>query len=350
MNFKKSINKYRGKVMHSLTNHIGGDGNGIDPDSISDLQVKRVLISRPNSRLGNQLLITPLVQEISNLFPNCKIDLFVRGNIAPILFENYENVDRIIRLPKKPFKELVKYMQVWTSLRKYKYDIVINATESSSSGRISTKIAHSKIKLFNDMDENLKSRYKDYMHMAKSPVYNLRKDLAALGLKGVEDQNMPFLDIKLSEDEKRKGKEVLDSIVPNDKKTICIYTFATGDKCYPPSWWEPFYSRLKAEYEDRYNILEVLPAENVSQINFKATFYYSRNLREMAALIGETAIFITGDCGVMHLASAAHTPTVGFFSVSNMKRYEPYNKGSIGINTNDTDIDGIMKEIGKILN
>jgi ADP-heptose:LPS heptosyltransferase len=51
--------------------------------------------------LGNQLLITPLVQEVTDTFPNCKIDLFVKE--TAIIFENYENIDSIIKLPKKAF-------------------------------------------------------------------------------------------------------------------------------------------------------------------------------------------------------------------------------------------------------
>ena len=46
-------------------------------------KIKRILICRPNHRLGNLLLITPLIQEISETFPDCKIDLFVKGGIAP---------------------------------------------------------------------------------------------------------------------------------------------------------------------------------------------------------------------------------------------------------------------------
>ncbi|MBK5722458.1 glycosyltransferase family 9 protein [Dysgonomonas sp. Marseille-P4677] len=348
MSFKRKINRFRGVLMHSLTKYVGR--SSFDGESLRDsnIEVKRVLVSRPNSRLGNQLLITPLVQEVSNRFPGCKIDLFVRGNIAPILFENNENIDRIIRLPKKPFKELLKYLGVWMSLRKYHYDIVINGDQHSSSGRISTQIVNARYKFSSDIDEDLNARYKDYRHMAKFPIYNLRNDLEKLGMK-TENTEIPLLDINLTDTEIKKGKELLDTIVSNDKKTICIYTFATADKCYPPSWWEPFYDRLKSEYAEKYNILEVLPAENVSQINFQALSYYSKDLREMAALIHNTEIFITGDCGVMHLASAAHTPTIGLFSVSNLERYEPYNKGSLGIDTNKTDTEGIIKEIDKIL-
>ncbi|MDN3710364.1 hypothetical protein QW060_26425 [Myroides ceti] len=65
------------------------------------MTVKRVLISRPNNRLGNQLMMTPLVHEVIDTFPNCTIDLFVRGTLSPIIFENYKEVETIYNLPKK---------------------------------------------------------------------------------------------------------------------------------------------------------------------------------------------------------------------------------------------------------
>jgi hypothetical protein len=64
------------------------------------------------------------------------------------------------------------------------------------------------------------------------------------------------------------------------------------------------YDRLKAEYSN-YNIIEVLPVENVSQIGFKAPTFYSKDVREIGALMANTEVFIGGDSGIMHLASAS---------------------------------------------
>jgi len=158
-----------------------------------------------------------------------------------------------------------------------------------------------------------------------------------------------LLNIKLNNDELSGGKELLKTLVPPIKKTLSIYTFATGAKCYSKEWWLPFYERLVDEFGDTYNILEVLPMENVSQINFKAPAYYSKNIREMASVMANTEIYIGADCGIMHLASAAQIPVLGLFSKSNILTYEPYGNGSIGMNTNKKGIDAYIMEIKKIL-
>ncbi|HTG65572.1 MAG TPA: hypothetical protein VL859_04275, partial [Flavobacterium sp.] len=107
MSFKSEINVVRRKITHSLTKNIGSNKLDKNHDPNLKIDFKNVLISRPNHRLGNLLLISPLVQEINSIFPDCKIDLFVKGNLAPIIFENYPSVENYIVLPRKPFENLI---------------------------------------------------------------------------------------------------------------------------------------------------------------------------------------------------------------------------------------------------
>ncbi|MEN2401885.1 glycosyltransferase family 9 protein [Flavobacterium sp. MC2016-06] len=346
MSILKKINVVRRSLMRNLTKNMGNSGiNKGGP--IDKTKIKKVLISRPNKRLGNLLLITPLVQEVTATFPDCKIDLFVKGTLAPIVFENYENVDKIIHLPKRPFKELIKYLKVWTLIRKGKYDLVINVDQNSSSGRLAVQFSRAKYKFFGDLPENVQLEHDDYEHIAKYPVYNFRYFLAQVGLENKEP--VALLDLKLSQKEITNGKNILNKIIDEKKKTIAIFTFATGEKCYCVSWWEEFYAALKEEYQD-YNIIEVLPVENVSQINFAAPSFYSKDVREIGSVLANTTVFIGADSGIMHLSSASKAPTVGLFSGSNIKKYEPYGNNSIGLDTNVLTVPDFIKAISAILN
>jgi ADP-heptose:LPS heptosyltransferase len=347
MTFKRRINSIRRKLMNSITKNIG---SSYSEPKIGDFKIddiKKILIIRPNHRLGNQLLLTPVVQEVINIFPGCEVDLFVKGGVAFPVFENYEEVNQIIQLPKKPFSNLFKYAKSWFSITNKKYDLVINGDKNSSSGRLLTQLANAKIKVFGESYIELENTFQDYKHISKAPIYNLRHYLNKLGFNN-NDHELPLLDIKLSKAEISSGKTILDNIIKNDKKTICIYTNATGDKCYSEDWWEIFYSRLLKEYPN-YNIIEMLPIENISKINFQAPHFYSKDIREMAAIIKNTSIFIAADNGVMHLASAALVPCIGFFSVTNENVYAPYGNGSMALNTNNTNIEDWIISINKIL-
>ncbi|TDO97728.1 glycosyltransferase family 9 protein [Flavobacterium sp. 245] len=343
----KKVNVFRRNIMRSLTKNIGRSDLQ-SSEQIDNSKIKKVLISRPNKRLGNLLLITPLIQEVTETFPNCKIDLFVKGTLAPIVFENYKNIDKIIDLPKKPFKELIKYLKVWTLIRKQNYDVAINVDQNSSSGRLAVKFSNARFKIFGDLPENVKLPYEDYDHIAKYPVYNFRY---ALSQFGAEDKKEPvaLIDLKLSPDEIAKGKAILKGIVDENKKSIAIFTYATGEKCYCVEWWEEFYAALKKEYEADYNIFEILPVENVSQINFQAPSFYSKDVREIGSVMANSVIFIGADSGIMHLASASKVPTVGLFSGANVKKYEPYGNNSLGVDTNTNSIPEFIRIINSIL-
>lgn len=348
MNISNKIQVLRRIITKSLTRHFGKSEQNFILDEDISTDIKKVLISRPNHRLGNQLLIIPLVQEVINTFHNCKIDLLLQGNLGPIIFKNYPQIDQIIKLPRKPLKEFLKYIKVWISIKQKYYDLVINVVCESSSGRLSTKLSNAKFKIFGDVSELVKQQSDNFEHIAKSPIYVFRDFLLKIGHTKIQ-KSIPSINIKLTDLEIKKGKEILDNLVDSKKKTISIFTFATADKCYSESWWLPFYDKLKNEFPN-YNILEILPVENISQINFKAPSFYSKDIREMASVIENTKVFIIADSGIMHLGCATNTPTIGLFSRANMMEYQPYGNKNTAINTNLIDKDGCIQIVKNILN
>jgi ADP-heptose:LPS heptosyltransferase len=339
----KSINYYRRRITRYLTNTLIKTKKEIPVDLPEGFEFKTILISRPNHRLGNLLLITPILEEIAINYPNCKVDIFAKGGLANILFSEYKNINTIYELPRKPFKAIIKYLWIWIKLKSKSYDLVINVVQGSSSGRISVKIANAKYKLYNTTNESLKNSVSDYSHMAKNTVYNLRNLIDKYNIK---TSSVPCLNIKLSLDEIQHGKALLDNYIQNKKeKTILLFTYATGAKCYSKDWWSDFYDSLTNEFKE-HNIIEVLPVENISQINFRAPSFYSKDVREIAAFIAGADIFIGADSGIMHLASASLTTTLGLFSRTNPMIYQPYCNNSLAIDTrikNHNDIVEIIK-------
>ncbi len=219
------INKIRRSFTKKLTYSLA-PSKGVS--IMKPAAIKKILVSRPNHRLGNQLLITPLVEELCNRFPQASIDIFVKGKISYELFKNNHQIESIISLPHQHFKHPGDYLWSWIKLNKTAYDLVINVTPDSSSGRLSTKFSKGKIKLFGDEYPELSQKYEDYSHMAKQPIYNLRKFL-----KIERDQIIPNLNIRLSDTELEKGKKLLSELVGKSDKVISIFTYATGIKCYP---------------------------------------------------------------------------------------------------------------------
>src|SRR5690606_26809152 len=225
-------NHFRRNATPLLTNQIGKNAVSQNMQELDPLEVKRVLVSRPNHRLGNQLLITPLVQELRAVFPNSGIDLFLKGGIAPVLFKNHKGVTNYFLLPKNHFGHFFQYLKCWLLLKRHRYDIVINVEPNSSSGRLSTQWARAKYKIFGIATEDLATQYPDVRHFAKRPIYMLRHSLGKLNFVPGKSMQVPHLDLILDAPEISSGRKILHEVAKNNEKTIGIYTYATGSKCY----------------------------------------------------------------------------------------------------------------------
>ncbi len=346
VNTKKHV-LLRRRIMRKLTKNTGQAAQHFPVPPLDKKAVKRILICRPNHRLGNMLLITPLVQEVARTFPEARIDLFVKGGIASVVFEHYACIDRIIMLPKKTFRYFFKYLSGWMRIKQRRYELVINVIPHSASGKIATKMARTSHPFFGMVTEKQLQQWPNHIQMAQQPVYALRAYLHQAGIQP-DDRPVPLMDLKLSAEELDHGSALLRKMAGNHKKTIGIFTYATGSKCFPKSWWDPFYEALKNKYPD-YNLIEILPVENVSQIDFKAVSFYSKDLREIGAFIAATELFIGADSGMMHLASASRTPTVGLFSVTDAQRYRPYGNGSVAIEVEGNRFDKCLEAVEQIL-
>lgn len=341
----KKLNQARRWTMHQLTKHVGGV-NCLSAEALQEKNsVHKILVSRPNHRLGNLLLITPLLQELEDKFPNSKIDVFLKGGLGPIVLKEYKNINEIIALPKNHFQHFPTYLSTWIKLRKKKYDLVINAIPQSSSGRLSTQFCKARYKLYGDQDKQQEAIRAAERHIAKLPVYCFRQ---ALGKQASFIKEVPTLDMKLSEAEITAGKELLAKMNPSSQKTIAIFTYATGEKCHSKAWWNVFYQALKKTFPD-YFILEILPKEKTSQIDFKSATYYSQDLREMCSLLANTAGFIGADSGIMHLAVASKTPVMGLFCVTDLNKYQPYGRKNIAVDTTQVNIPEIISLFQQIL-
>lgn len=302
----------------------------------------KILIVRPNHRLGNQLLLTPLLQEIEKHYPGVKISLLVKGNLAPEIFKHYK-LDRLYCLPRKPLKDPFKYVSVlWMTLLA-KYDIAMNVIPSSSSGLLFTSWTRANFKI---SDHQILEGDNSAAHMAKAPVYTFRKLLLPSN-SSLGDHVYP-LNLRLSGSELNKGRVALYRIFNNNLPTIILYTYATRNKLYPPAWWEEFYKKLIVRHAN-HNILEVLPLENVSQLSSPHKTFYSRDIREIASLIANASVFIGADSGMMHLSSSSGTPTIGLFKVTSVERYAPYGNESFAVDTNVTTIDIILSRLNDVL-
>ncbi len=342
---RKIIKQQRRAIARLLT--FGIVSNHENLEALERNRISRVLVCRPNHRLGNLLALTPLLAELENVLPWAEIDVVVAGGVAQDLFSGYANVARVFRLPHYAFKSPLQYLRKILAIRKREYDLVINTRTNSSTGRLIANLSNARYRIFTSENSDLR-KTKERRHFAKGPVCLLRGHL--MGSRQ-QQQRIPPLDIRLTHSEILWGKETLSRIHRQSgqtqaTRTIALFTHATGKKCYDSEWWQAFYKLLSERYGD-HGFIEILPAHAKSRLGFAAPVFYSSDIRKLASLISATDVFIGADGGIMHLASAAKVQTIGLFSVTDPESFCPYGGQNTSIHTTAKSHRDIVKLISR---
>lgn len=315
--------------------------------NVARADIRRVLICRPNHRLGNLVLLTPLLQALQQLLPAAKVDVVAAGADAATLFRTYSNVGRVYALSRRLVRHPLQTARIAWQTRQARYDLVIDPCPGSQSSRWLAAIAHASHVVGANggaspgADVRLETAAAPPLHMAKWPVYMLRRAIAA------RDTGYPTLDLRLAPAERRFGGRILRALIPADagrSRVVGVFADASGAKRYPQAWWMRCIDALQAQVPD-VAVVEIEPPDGRSRLASRFPGFASRDVREVAAVISQMAWFISADCGVMHLACASGVPTLGLFSVTEVARYAPYGRGCCGIDTGGKDPEQVAREL-----
>lgn len=352
------IQQLRRRMMHFGVRHLHRprkSGSALSAP-IPRQGIYRVLLSRPNHRLGNLLLLTPLLAELQRSFPGTQVDLVVGGDHAASLFHAFPNVGRVFRLPRHALREPLRFFRVMRALRKERYDLAIDPDVQSLSSRLivnrswsSYRIGFAGVKSARGLSRAMPTPSTD-RHMGQLPVLLLRWALEGHAQEPMAE--VPALDLRLTDDERTWGRKRLGELLgENDgesaTETVAIFSHATGAKRYADAWWNEMLASLKRQYPG-YRFLEILPAHARSSFAGVLPAYYSSSPRRMAAIIAATRLFLTADCGVMHLACSARGPVVvGLFKRTDPDVYGPYGSGNRALPTAGLTPAQLCQQIGE---
>jgi heptosyltransferase III len=286
-------------------------------------------VCRPNTRLGNTLLLTPLVLEIEASLPGARVDLLTACADAEPIFRTFGLIGQIHQLPLRGARHPLAHLATLARARAARYDLVIDPCPTSWSARFAMGLMRGRRKI--GFSSPFKSRGTHLsvpietapQHMAHYPVYLLRR--AVLGLPPAAAQAaFPGLSIRLSEAERAAGAELLERVCARRAgcPRIAIAAAATGNKRYAAAWWHTLLSALGRALPAS-AFLEIRPPSGSGSFA-QYPGYSSPDVRRVAALINAADYFICADSGLMHLGAATATTTFGLFKVTAAAMYEPY--------------------------
>jgi heptosyltransferase III len=329
----KVVGRFFGPLFNQAGSHLCA------PGQLPQQGIHRILICRPNHRLGNAVLLSPLLAELETLYPGAEIDMISAGDAAHVLFATRFQIRRVIGLPRRIARHLWLTVRQLRQLRSDTYDLAIDACNGSQSGRLLLAIVNARYKVgFPDDRQPGNPSGRGGLvsppHLAQRNVFLLRTAYA-----GTVDREYPPLNVELSATELQHAGRTLDAVLgvsgqPRTQPVIGIFANATGAKCYGEAWWSEFLAGLRAARADL-RIVDVLAEHGRSQLGERFPTYYTRDLRKLTGVIANMDAFISADCGVMHLAVASGTPTFGMFSVTDPEKYAPYGGHNTAFHTRD---------------
>ncbi len=311
--------------------------------------IHRILICRPNHRLGNVLLLTPLVTALETTYPGAEVDLLIGSEAGREIFSGFGRVRRIRCLTARMARHPLLLWRTLRELRKTRYDLVIDAGRGSQSGHIFSGMIRGRYLLAaqetHDADSGAQQE-----HFAHRPVDALAR---ALPFGARLSRPYPELSLRLTEAEEMQARRVLEALVRHQPASadgvVGVFANATGSKRHSLEWWQHFLDHLRQQ-RPGVRVIEFLPAYGQSPLKCCLPTFFSTDIRAMAALAAQCACFVSADCGVMHLASASGTTTYGLFSRTNPDLYGPYGHGSRAFVTSQSTPDEVANAVADHLN
>jgi heptosyltransferase III len=290
-------------------------------------EISSVLVCRINGRLGNTLLLTPMLCRLHELLPQATIDVAIAYADARELLEDMPGVRRIVLFPHRGPRLIRRYLRAVRSLRACHYDLAIDPTPASTSNRIGMTLCRARRRAGFAGDSqwapltHAVALPQEIVHHAVHPVFMVSRLLDAS-----HDPCSVRLWLPLSAQQKRGGLAAIAQAVgarAGGEINACgFFAHASGQKALESSWWRVFWRAFLALEPDALPV-EFLQPRGCVPIDPSFPHVHFPSLRAMAGALAATRMFISADTGPMHLASCTPVPTVGLFRASRLDLYRP---------------------------
>ncbi len=303
-----------------LASVLPGDGQ----PPADDFSPRRVLIFRLDKRIGNGLLLLPLIRSIRETSPECTVDVLINLPVASLLNRFAPGLlkQAIVYDQDYLFRNPLRWVRLIRQLRRNKYDVVI-----SSSNPDAFSLSQALFARLVSQGYTVGFRWKDsprFYHVTVASSREKHYADAQVDLWRWRAPHAPFLlgGLTLPPDEIR---HLYHQLTDDLKGEVLFWLGATGDKVLPESAVTFIYETLlKAGYERI--VLMAGPADRERMTRYSPKIqekihFWERPLTDTALYFAGFRLFVSGDTGPMHLAVAVGMPTVTIFTTTNLQQY-----------------------------
>ena len=284
--------------------------------------MKNILVIRLRF-MGDVILTIPLLTTLKDAYPNACITYLAETPFA-VLLTHHPSVDNVLILDKTNRKQTA---QLYKNILLTKFDVAIDLFGNPRSALL-TWLSGAKTRIGGDF----RGRRHFYTHPIKNdgtPKTAIDFHLSYLAPLGIPlKKHNPF--IVISEEEKEWAKNYLYlKGYDLSKQIIGIHPGAT----WPAKKWFPerFVELANTLNSKGFQILftmgpgeESLVRDIINQCTFDSKGPKVLSLRQLAAVLQQLDVYVSNDCGPLHLAPAVGTKTVGIFGPGEPDIWFPY--------------------------
>lgn len=325
------------------------------PPTDADLAtIKRILVVRPDERIGNAILIIPLLNAIKKRFPNAHLSLVMARRYWD-LCEFIPSVDEFIPFDKRHYaRNPVSFVAFIRRLRKVKYDLVFDASGDHSisfTHLAITAYSGGRFRIGHDRGEAGQC-YEVAVPVATTDRHETERHLDLLS-SIVRASADPRPILKPTADNGFAVKLWDELGWKPSYPTIIVHPGARGHKRWPAEKFAEVANRLiglgfqvglvwgPSDSNAADEMLNSVP-QGVRRIGVLS-------FRNFVSTVANADVFFSGDCGPMHLAAA--TPprkgVVTVFMIDKSARYGPLgpNDSAIVDDSSHSVVESVVKRI-----
>jgi len=355
MSFLKSIERGGKRLLIRLIGSTMHSDNCVEVFHRERADVKKILVLRLEQKVGNVVMTTFFPHALKDIFPGARVDLLVHESAAP-LWDNNPHVDTIhVFSHRIHLRNPLLLLRFFLMLRRSGYDVVLDCSTPggfSVSSALLSRFTGARFRA-----GFLRGESDRFLNMTVPPDHSkhyimIMHDL--LKLLGNEKVYRP--EIYVSDDETASARrKYARNGADFPGNYILIWLGAHAIKQWDVSHFRELARLLRKTVSmpvfyfcgpaERGIYADLLQKESGSLI-------YIDDLRELAALIRMSNLFISGDAGPMHLAAALDVKTVAVFLQDNFTVFG-YNDGVrhrvVDLSGDKDDIDGVFQACLKTL-
>lgn len=291
------------------------------PDSAA---IRKVLVFRLDQRIGNGILLLPLLRAIRTSLPRAEIHLLIHHPVAGLFRESATRwVDRIWPYHQSYLMRWpLRYLRLFRQLRREHFDLVITS-HNPDNFSLSQALAGRLMKpgCLVGFDAKDSARFYD---VAIASATNKHYADAMIDLLRIVAPRASFEvgGLEISPNAKKNLGKRFPELAEGG---ILVWLGATGKKVLPAGIFAFLYEQLR-EHSNLPLRFAAGPADAGLLQGYpdwirERAVTWRESLPETAAFFAQFSLFVSGDTGPMHLAAALGLPTLTIFIDSNLMQY-----------------------------